>query len=148
MVKPVKDSAFEQIQSSPIILRGALMITGWLAVTECKVLHASQNVQVCFSKRGYLFSVSGKEPTGKCWWAPVYEEFPVANSSISMIAIIRVSPGPVLVRVVCMEMSLLDVTKAALCSCPHWKLYAFLVTLCRVTLWRVFVIIKIIYIYI
>jgi hypothetical protein len=49
MAKPVKDSAFEQIQSTgrPIIVRGSLMTIGLLGMTEYNVLHASQNVQIC-----------------------------------------------------------------------------------------------------
>lgn len=54
----------------------------------------------------------------------LYEAFSVAKSPINMISIIRVS-GSVLARVACTEKSLLAVAKAALCSCPHWKLVPF-----------------------
>jgi hypothetical protein len=42
-----------------------------------------------------------------------------------MISIIRESSGSILVKVACMEISLPEVTKAALCSCPHWKQLVF-----------------------
>lgn len=64
----------------------------------------------------------------------LYEGFPVAKSPINVISIVRVSSDAVLVRVVCTEKSLpaVTVTKAALYSCPHWELSAFLVTLLKV----------------
>lgn len=64
----------------------------------------------------------------------LHKEYPVANSPINMTSIIRVSSGLKLVRVACTEISVMVDTKAALCSCPHWKLSAFLVTLQRVTI--------------
>lgn len=60
----------------------------------------------------------------------LYEESPAYNSSMNMIYLIRVSSGSILVWVAFTEKRLLAVRKAALCSCPYWKLDSkFLVTL-------------------
>jgi hypothetical protein len=59
----------------------------------------------------------------------IYKESLITNSPINIIFTIRVSSGSILVRAVCIEMTLQAVTKDTLCLFSHWKLADFLVTI-------------------